>query len=183
VHQWAWALARGIERISWTYDPLVRRNAFFNLARLRATPTAYLPDYYGTLSDTINAEAPTDRLLVTWPVLAAESLQACSRRAAVPDLSAWRATGATIRVSVGPHGEPVEEAADDAPTHLVGTPADITALRATCPNVARAWRSAMEQHLGAALAGGAHIRGFTPDGYYVVEPSAASGAVEPAVTT
>ena len=35
-HQRAWALARGIDSIEWTFDPLVRRNAFFNLVKLGA---------------------------------------------------------------------------------------------------------------------------------------------------
>ena len=37
-HQRAWALQRGATRISWTFDPLVARNAYFNLAKLGAVP-------------------------------------------------------------------------------------------------------------------------------------------------
>jgi len=37
LHQRSWALEHGIETITWTFDPLVRRNAFFNLSRLGAT--------------------------------------------------------------------------------------------------------------------------------------------------
>ncbi|MEV7013173.1 hypothetical protein AB0N02_42270, partial [Streptosporangium sp. NPDC051022] len=38
LHQRAWALERGLDRITWTYDPLVRRNAHFNLVKLGARP-------------------------------------------------------------------------------------------------------------------------------------------------
>ena len=43
LHQRAWALARELERITWTYDPLVRRNAHFNLAKLGARPENTCP--------------------------------------------------------------------------------------------------------------------------------------------
>src|SRR5699024_8773798 len=31
LHQRAWALRRGVREIAWTFDPLIRRNAYFNL--------------------------------------------------------------------------------------------------------------------------------------------------------
>ena len=34
LHQRAWALRRGIWSIAWTFDPLIRRNAHFNLIKL-----------------------------------------------------------------------------------------------------------------------------------------------------
>src|SRR5438105_195572 len=53
-HQRAWALAAGIEVVTWTFDPLVRRNAYFNLAKLGATVRAFYPDFYGEMNDGIN---------------------------------------------------------------------------------------------------------------------------------
>ncbi|PJI52362.1 hypothetical protein CTI14_43535, partial [Methylobacterium radiotolerans] len=41
VHQRAWALSEGLEEISWTFDPLISRNAHFNLVKLAAEPTSY----------------------------------------------------------------------------------------------------------------------------------------------
>ncbi|SDM29169.1 GNAT family N-acetyltransferase [Allokutzneria albata] len=61
LHQRDWALARGITKIHWTYDPLVRRNAHFNLVKLGARPVRYLPDFYGPM-----AEGDSDRFLVEW---------------------------------------------------------------------------------------------------------------------
>src|SRR5262245_38271070 len=66
LHQRLWALERGIGTIAWTTDPLVRRNAYFNLAKLGATVTEYLPDFYGEMKDGVNAADTSDRLMLTW---------------------------------------------------------------------------------------------------------------------
>ena len=67
-HQRAWAADQGIETITWTYDPLVRRNAWFNLVRLGAHVSGYEVNYYGALGDAINGNDESDRLMVAWPV-------------------------------------------------------------------------------------------------------------------
>ncbi len=68
LHQRAWAAGKGIDAITWTFDPLVRRNAWFNLVRLGATVTDYRVNYYGALGDAINGDDETDRLHVSWLV-------------------------------------------------------------------------------------------------------------------
>lgn len=65
-HQRDWAFARGIGRITWTFDPLVARNAHFNLTVLGARVTEYLVDQYGAMQDEVNRGDQTDRLLVSW---------------------------------------------------------------------------------------------------------------------
>jgi len=70
LHQRAWAADRGIEWIVWTYDPLVRRNAWFNIAVLGAEVHEYLESFYGPMTDSINAGDDSDRLLVAWNVSA-----------------------------------------------------------------------------------------------------------------
>jgi len=67
-HQREWAAERGVELITWTFDPLVRRNAWFNIGRLGALPVDYLVDFYGPMSDAINAGDASDRLLMAWEV-------------------------------------------------------------------------------------------------------------------
>ncbi len=59
------ALANGIDRITWTFDPLQTRNAFLNFEKLGVVADRYLPDFYG---DTITPlqSTGTDRLWVTW---------------------------------------------------------------------------------------------------------------------
>jgi predicted GNAT superfamily acetyltransferase len=73
LHQRSWAARHDIDWITWTYDPLVRRNAWFNLGVLHAEVHEYLPSFYGTMSDSINAGGSSDRLLVAWPVNAPDT--------------------------------------------------------------------------------------------------------------
>ncbi|MFG6503911.1 GNAT family N-acetyltransferase [Microbacterium sp. P05] len=67
-HQRAWARERGIERITWTFDPLVLRNAHFNLRVLGAEVAEYLVDQYGPMDDDINRGDASDRLMASWRV-------------------------------------------------------------------------------------------------------------------
>lgn len=67
AHQRAWAAANGLRWVTWTFDPLVRANAWFNLVTLRASVREYLVDFYGPIEDLINRGDESDRLLVTWP--------------------------------------------------------------------------------------------------------------------
>jgi len=71
LHQRAWAIERGLGWITWTFDPLVRRNAWFNIAILGADVDTYLPSFYGEMSDAINAGDDSDRLLMAWDMSAA----------------------------------------------------------------------------------------------------------------
>jgi len=67
LHQREWAAGQGIDWVTWTFDPLVRRNAWFNLTVLGASVDDYLVDFYGPMNDSINGNDPSDRLLVAWP--------------------------------------------------------------------------------------------------------------------
>lgn len=59
------ALARGIDRITWTFDPLQIRNAYVNFVKLGVTADRYLPNFYGTTSSPLH-RLGTDRLWVRW---------------------------------------------------------------------------------------------------------------------
>ena len=63
--QRAWCLAKGIRRVTWTYDPLLVRNARLNLVRLRARANTFLPNVYGELGG-LYGGLPTDRFEVHW---------------------------------------------------------------------------------------------------------------------
>ena len=65
-HQRTWAIENGYEIISWTFDPLQQRNAYFNLHRLGATSNTYHRNFYGELRDSINEGLQTDRLEIAW---------------------------------------------------------------------------------------------------------------------
>jgi predicted GNAT superfamily acetyltransferase len=66
-HQRDWAAERDLAWITWTFDPIVRRNAWFNIEVLGAHVSDYLVDFYGPMTDSINAHDESDRLLVAWP--------------------------------------------------------------------------------------------------------------------
>src|SRR5205823_7392831 len=52
--QRAACLDAGIDEVRWTYDPLVARNARFNLVKLGAVATRFLPGFYGEMTDRLN---------------------------------------------------------------------------------------------------------------------------------
>lgn len=169
LHQRAWALSRGVTSITWTFDPLVSRNAYFNIAKLAARPIEYLPDFYGAMEDDINSGDDSDRLLVHWP-LAGDSVVTASQgvSSGAGDL---RAAGAVVALDCDRSGFPAIVHADDsaAPTVLVGVPQDIETTRRDNREAARQWRHAMRQVLGGLLANGGRVTGFDRSGWYVVE--------------
>src|SRR5690554_668146 len=74
LFQRVWALEREITSIMWTFDPLVRRNAHFNITKLGARPVEYLPNFYGSMLDQINRDGESDRILVRWNINAASDM-------------------------------------------------------------------------------------------------------------
>ena len=61
-----WALKHGYKQIRWTFDPLQRGNANFNMSILGATANVYHINLYGNLLGNLNAGLPTDRVEVMW---------------------------------------------------------------------------------------------------------------------
>jgi predicted GNAT superfamily acetyltransferase len=167
VHQRAWALARGITEVVWTFDPLVARNAWFNLAKLGARPTAYLEDFYGPMTDAVNAGVASDRLLLAWRLGDPAVAAACAGRPLQPP-----SVEAEAALTVGPGLEPVAHQ-PDTPAVTVALPPELEALD---PGQRRAWRQAVREALGGRLAAGAAVTGFLrhPD-RYLVEPSPPAG--------
>jgi predicted GNAT superfamily acetyltransferase len=153
-HQRQWCAQRGIPEVRWTFDPLVARNAYFNLHRLGARAVAYLPDFYGTLSDGVNTDDRTDRLYVHWSTVDAAAAQA-------PGVD--KATVAVDRVDGEPVVGPIEGQAV-----LVAVPTDIEAVRRDDPELARRWRRAVGEVLPAALDAGYRIEGMSKDGFYTL---------------
>jgi len=77
-HQFNWAKQEGLTGITWSFDPLVRRNCVFNFDKLGATAVEYLPNFYGTMTDEINAGDDSDRLFVYWDLSGAKIADAIS---------------------------------------------------------------------------------------------------------
>jgi predicted GNAT superfamily acetyltransferase len=60
------ALARGIELIEWTFDPLEIKNAYLNLEKLGAISRRYNINQYGITSSPLQGGLPSDRLIAEW---------------------------------------------------------------------------------------------------------------------
>lgn len=134
-------LARGIDLITWTYDPLESRNAALNLARLGVVCRTYIRDLYGAMTDGLNAGLPTDRFEVEW-WLASERV---ARRLAAQD---GGPPAGSIPVNVtcpaaGGFRQPGRiDLSLDAPAVEVEVPADYQALKSRAPALALEWRLA-----------------------------------------
>jgi predicted GNAT superfamily acetyltransferase len=153
-HQRDWALARGRNRISWTFDPLIARNAYFNLHVLGARAVEYLPDFYGAMDDGINAGDATDRIYVEWPLDAS----------APPAPSGLDVPALLDRDSDRPRPGRLAD-----PACTVATPHDAEQLRADRPELSIRWRMAVREAMTTALAQGYRIGGITRDGRYLLE--------------
>lgn len=172
LHQRAWALERGVTTVAWTFDPLIRRNAYFNLAKLAARPVEYLPNFYGVMADRINAGDQTDRLLLHWDLLDPAVSAAARGHVATASAQAERSRGAAVVLGVDADGTPVPGRWSGSGRGLLAVPADIEALRLSDPGLAAAWRVALREALVSVLDAHARLAGFDPSGWYVVEPAA-----------
>jgi len=164
-HQRAWTLRRGLNRVCWTYDPLVRRNAHFNLQKLGAFATGYLPDFYGALKDGINVGDASDRLYVDWQL---DSRPAIAAAAGEPVVA--RPAQAHIVVDNVADEPVVKSAPSGTGALLVTVPEDIESLRRRDPELGARWRSAVREAMVGALSRGYRNSGMTADGRYVLEP-------------
>jgi predicted GNAT superfamily acetyltransferase len=160
--QRAWALQAGARRMIWTFDPLLRRNATFNISRLGAVGTEYLVDFYGQIADGVN-DPETDRLAVTWDLRAPLPGPAAPAGEEVAD---------TI-LAAGPGGEPAPGTLPQAGTGpgllRCWIPEDMLTIRRTDPALARRWRLAVREALGGAVDGGYQVTGVLRTRWYVLE--------------
>lgn len=159
LHQKAWCLRRGIVEVTWTFDPLVAKNAYFNVHRLAARPTEYLTDFYGEMQDAFNTNLPTDRMLVRWDL-------------APSNLAQTQATAQPRVLELGLDGTPqrLDRLEEAGFTHChVYIPPDIDGLKETDLALARRWRESLRMHLMSLLFAGWVITDFSKDGYYILE--------------
>jgi predicted GNAT superfamily acetyltransferase len=164
-----WCLERGVKTIEWTTDPLVRRNAYFNLTKLGAGASEYLVNFYGAMTDGLNAGEESDRILITWDLESPRAIAAAEGGAAEPDIDALLGEGAVATLSVGGDGEPLLAKASGARVLICQVPADIVAIRHADPAVARLWRLALRGVLQDAMQAGYAVTAATRTGWYVLE--------------
>lgn len=162
LHQRAWALSRGVREVTWTFDPLIRRNAYFNLGKLAADVDEYLADFYGPMDDDINRSDDTDRVMARWPLEAPAVQAACEGTPRRVEANAAPA------LSVSPAGGPLAARAYGR-TVRVAVPADIEAMRDSDPACAAEWRRALRDVLGELISSGGRVRGFDRAGWYIVD--------------
>jgi predicted GNAT superfamily acetyltransferase len=160
-HQRAWGLARDLTEMSWTFDPLVSRNARFNLTKLGAHTSKYVVDFYGPMQGEVNANDESDRLVAVWPLTSDETV-ACSERH--PEAVDGPVFGPSAVLRLGPDGEPALVAAHDALWCRV--PTDIVALRAQNPRVAAEWRRSIRSIFTDVFDSGHIASGVSRDGWY-----------------
>ena len=154
--QWQMVRHQGLDRITWTYDPLLSRNAHLNIALLGAVCNTYIREAYGEMRDGLNAGVPSDRFHVDWWI----NSQRVSRRLSKKprrrlDLAHFLAAEATIinPTEVGEDGLPcpstdvgltmvagLESDTEKQPLLLMEIPADFTILKSSAPELALEWR-------------------------------------------
>jgi predicted GNAT superfamily acetyltransferase len=168
-HQRAWAREQGIPVVSWTFDPLVRRNAHFNVNRLGVEVRAYHPDFYGVMTDAINAGDRTDRLVAWWVVDSERAHAAAQGDLVIPDHDSMLQNARDlIRLD---DGVP-RLAGPPAPgeTVLVSLPDDVVSLRQADPALGLQWRLAVREALTTSFEAGLRVSAVTSAGAYVLTP-------------
>ncbi|MER6384912.1 chorismate synthase [Streptomyces sp. NPDC001250] len=162
-----WAVGLGARTMRWTFDPLVGRNARFNLVKLGAVGTEYLVDFYGPMTDGVNDGDESDRLTVTWELGA-------TREASAPATSYDVAPRGPV-TATAPDGDPL--ARRDGRHLWCRVPEDVVKLRAADPVPALRWRHAVREVLSAAFAEGFRATGMSRDGWYTLAlPTEEAGA-------
>ena len=161
-HQRAWAMQRGYDCITWTFDPLVRRNAKFNIVKLGVQVFDYFPDFYGDLPDALNIGDPTDRAMASWRLSSMRVSDALNRK-----LVFYPENRQIALAKID--GEPVEREIEySASEVLCYIPSDIIEMRAKDSALALKWRLALRSQLHRRIKSGWAIVGFTDDGAYIV---------------
>lgn len=154
--QRAACLAHGVRQVRWTFDPLVRANAAFNLVRLGVTAPRFLPDFYGQMRDTINGTDVSDRLEVAWHLD-----RPVGARPASGDGPAL--------LDVDPAGVPHRNDTPAAAGTVLPIPDDYLTLRSGGDPRARQWRQVTGAVLTEAYQRGLAVESLTANGYLLEE--------------
>ena len=138
IDQWNWAKKKNYSHLSWTFDPLVRRNAKLNIVKLGVDISAYHPNFYGAMPDALNAGDESDRLIVSWS-------------------TAIDAPKASELVANPKPGD-----------ILIEIPEDIVAIRSKNQSESMKWRRQVREQFLAAFGKNGKVVGFSANNEYVV---------------
>lgn len=160
------ALALGVSVVTWTFDPLQSKNAYFNFMKLGVVADTYKVDFYGADCSSFLLRDSTDRLWVRWPI-GSERVRARLDARTAEGVDPTNMASATTLVDAGMDGAPWVAERCDAPGHdlaLVHIPEDINAILADNATLAAAWRSATRRAFTEAFAAGFVVEAFVrPD--------------------
>ena len=157
------ALARGIELITWTYDPLQARNAHLNLRRLGAEATEFLPNFYGITTSSLHHGLATDRLLVRWELSSErvrQRLQEGEPSPTVPAPPSPRVNEVKWQAGWPVCSEPRLDL--DALELLLEVPPEWDVLCQAAPRVAEDWHDKVRRSLGNYFSRGYVAADFAP---------------------
>jgi predicted GNAT superfamily acetyltransferase len=153
--QRAHALEQGIEVIRWTFDPLIARNAWFNLGKLGAVVDRFERSFYGDMTDDINRGERSDRCTVRWDLRAEPG----PWRVALPGgLQPLVRRDGDAPSEVGSLGMPPLDVA------VVQIPSEYQELRDGDRESARRWRDTVATAMEVCLAAGMIGAGFDREG-------------------
>ncbi len=154
-------LERGIGLISWTFDPLVARNAHLNCNRLGAVVTEYVPNMYGSNTGSIvHSGLGTDRLIVDWHLQSQQVEETLTGVQAATDPSIVSSPIVNTE-EVGERIQPVEADLPEEPLVRLEIPRDIEAIKSESMELGRRWRSSTRRACLHYLE-----RGYVIDGFY-----------------
>lgn len=170
-----YVLAQGITLMTWTFDPLQSRNARLNIRKLGAVCHTYARNLYGTMSDRLNAGAPSDRFEVEWHLASHHVERRLARAEPSPSLVALTAQGVSV-LNEAPPGAAADTPASVCRTPsgdcvLIRFPTDIQTVKHMRPNEALTWRMQVRELCEAAFAGGYTVVDVLSEGacsYYLL---------------
>ena len=139
VDQYKWAKQNNYKEITWTFDPLVARNAKLNILKLGVDISAYYPNFYGDMPDELNAGDESDRVMASLKV--------------VGDTPTSRSVIST----------------PDKSAVLIAIPDDIVAIRSKDLTENLRWRRSVRDEFMGVLARGGKVIGFSANNEYVVQ--------------
>lgn len=138
------ALRIGVRLVTWTYDPLESRNAYFNVGKLGVICHRYFRDFHGRLGG-INAGLPTDRFYVEWWVTSNRVVGKLSSDRGPLNLDAYLNGGAELVNEAKFRDDNLIEPPRDFVRSqkrilMAEIPANIQEIKRSDPELAIAWR-------------------------------------------
>ncbi len=148
-------LAAGVAHIEWSYDPMVARNAHFNINRLGVDVIDYIPDFYLSTGSKIHT-LKMDRTIADWNLDSPGVIERINARIAlVPAHDA--------AIINNPDGSTELDPIAAGTTVRVEIPTDIWAVADDDHDAADAWQSGVRTAFTSAMAGGFTVSGFYRD--------------------